>query len=126
MTNNGKNRDLQSQADFNLNRFIFRIQREIPTDSDELERLVNERLVSWGDEENAREDHQARRREMIDQLFVAATKVLTDIQYQIFSAYSVIGMSEIQIAEGFKVTQPYVSIVLSAAVKKIKKHLRLK
>lgn len=125
------NNDLRSQVDHNFDRIIFRIQKEIPTEAVELERLAgvaNEGVHGETPEEKAlaRQEYQDRRKELVDQLFKSAAKVLTDIQYQIFTAYFVLGMSEPQIAESFKVTQPYISIVLTAAIKKIRKHLKIK
>jgi len=116
---------LRSQTDINLDNHTYRrMQREIPTDSEELERLLNERGDTHMDDAEKLSLYE-KRRDLVNQLFVAASKVLTNIQYQIFSAYFVIGMSETQIAEGFKITQPYCSIVLTACIKKIKKHLNI-
>jgi len=117
-------KSLRSQTDLNLDKAAYRSQREIPTDTDELERLLNEQAPAFVDNDD-KEDYYEKRKELVNQLFTAASKVLTDIQYRIFSAYYVVGMSEIQIANSFHCTQPYVSIVLSASVKKIKKHLKI-
>jgi len=125
-------KDLHSQVDSNyLNNFSYRVQREIPVGDSELERLINEKLVnSWVVDtqvgtQTSREENCVRRKALVDKVFIAASKVLTDIQYQIFSAYFVVGMNEIQIAKDFNVTQPYVSLVLNACIKKIKRHLNL-
>ena len=126
-----QNKSFRSQTDVNTDRFIFRIQREIPTDGVELEQLVhnNQTAISQTqtDEERLieRQEFQERRKELVDKLFVAATKVLTDIQFQIFSAYFVMGMSEPQIATSMSLSQPYISGVLAASVKKIKKELKV-
>jgi len=128
MSNNGK-RDLQSQTDVNLNRFAWRTRREIPIDIESLEFLINKKkqLVDEVLEELLDEGTTShnKREEMLQQLFVAAAKILTDVQYQFFTAYHVLGMSETQIAESFGVTQPYISIVLSASARKIRKHLKI-
>jgi DNA-directed RNA polymerase specialized sigma subunit len=120
----------RSQTNINLDRYIFRVQREIPFDTADLEKLLheNKHFQDLITEEERQADWQAtheKRRQLVEQLFTAASKTLTDIQYQIFCSYYVLGMSEIQIAESFSITQPYVSIVLSASIKKIRKHLRL-
>ena|ERR1035437_5395818 len=125
------NKSFRSQTDVNTDRFIFRIQREIPTDGVELEQLVhnNQTAISQTqtDEERLieRQEFQEHRKELVDKLFVAATKVLTDIQFQIFTSYFVMGMSEPQIATSMSLSQPYISGVLSASVKKIKKELKV-
>jgi DNA-directed RNA polymerase specialized sigma subunit len=125
------NKSFRSQTDVNTDRFIFRIQREIPTEGVELEQLVHNNQTAIAqtqtDEERLteRQEFQERRKELVEKLFVAATKVLTDIQFQIFTSYFVMGMSEPQIASSMNVTQPYISIVLTASVKKIKKELRV-
>lgn len=108
----------QGQVDVNLKRVAWRFQREIPLDSEEVERILNKRAVVDPDDYAA---SQKRKAQMMQDLFVAATKVLTDVQFQFFTSYYVVGMSEVQIAEAFNCTQPYVSIVLSACIKKIKK-----
>lgn len=114
---------MQSQVDINLNKVAWKFKREIPLDVAEVELLLSKR----GSPENAeeRESYQKRKEKMVSELFVAATKVLTEVQFQFFTSYYVVGMSEVQIADSFNVTQPYVSIVLSASVKKIKRHLNL-
>jgi DNA-directed RNA polymerase specialized sigma subunit len=117
------NNNFQSQVDINLNKIAWRFQREIPLDIEEVELLLSKRASPDAAEE--RESYQKRKEKMVNELFVAATKVLTEVQFQFFSSYYVLGMSEVQIADAFKVTQPYVSIVLSASVKKIRKHLNL-
>lgn len=125
------NKSFRGQTDVNTDRFIFRIQREIPIEDVELERLVNENQTAIAqtqtDEERLteRQEFQEKRKELVDKLFVAATKVLTDIQFQIFTSYFVMGMSEPQIASSMNVTQPYISIVLTASIKKIKKELKI-
>ena len=126
MSNNGAG-NLQSQVSVNLNRFVWRTQREFPIDAEVLDLLLYKR-GSLTENENAEADRKefiVRRQGMLEQLFVAATKVLTDVQFQFFTAYHVLGMSETQIADSFSVTQPYVSIVLSACTKKIKRHLEV-
>lgn len=123
------NKSFRSQTDVNTDRFIFRIQREIPIEDVELEKLVNDNQTAIAqtqtDEERLteRQEFQEKRKELVEKLFVAATKVLTDIQFQIFTSYFVMGMSEPQIATSMNVTQPYISIVLTASIKKIKKEL---
>jgi len=125
------NKSFRSQTDVNTDRFIFRIQREIPIEDVELERLINDNQTAIAqtqtDEERLteRQEFQEKRKELVEKLFVAATKVLTDIQFQIFTSYFVMGMSEPQIASSMNVTQPYISIVLSASIKKIKKELKI-
>lgn len=116
------NNNIQSQVDINLNRVAWRFQREIPLDSEEVELLLSKQQVVDPEE---REASRQRREKMVHDLFIAATKVLTDVQFQIFTAYYVLGMSEVQIADSFQITQAYVSIVLSASRKKIKKSLNL-
>lgn len=113
---------MQSQVDINLNKVAWRFKREIPLDVAEVELLLSKRALPDSD---ARESYQKRKEKMVTELFVAATKVLTEVQFQFFTSYYVIGMSEVQIADSFSVTQPYVSIVISACVKKIRKHLNL-
>lgn len=117
------NNNFQSQVDVNLNRVAWRFQREIPLDVEEVELLLSKQPTPEAGEE--RESYHKRKETMVTDLFVAATKVLTEVQFQFFTSYYVIGMSEVQIADAFSVTQPYVSIVLSACVKKIKKQLNL-
>lgn len=125
------NKSFRGQTDVNTDRFIFRIQREIPIEDIELEKLVNDNQTAIAqtqtDEERLieRQEFQEKRKELVEKLFVAATKVLTDIQFQIFTSYFVMGMSEPQIASSMNVTQPYISIVLTASIKKIKKELKL-
>lgn len=119
MTNNN---NFQSQVDINLNRIAWRFNREIPLDVAEVELLLSKQTAP---DQEERESYQRRRERMVTELFVAATKVLTEVQFQFFTSYYVMGMSEVQIADSFNVTQPYVSIVLSACIKKIKKHLKL-
>lgn len=114
--------NMQSQVDINLNKVAWRFKREIPLDVAEVELLLSKRALPDSD---ARESYQKRKEKMVTELFVAATKVLTEVQFQFFTSYYVIGMSEVQIADSFSVTQPYVSIVISACVKKIRKHLNL-
>ncbi len=115
--------NMQSQVDINLNKIAWRFKREIPLDVAEVELLLSKKAAP--EEYEDRESYQRRREKMVNDLFVAATKVLTEVQFQFFTSYYVLGMSEVQIAESFNVTQPYVSIVLSASVKKIKKQLNL-
>jgi len=115
--------NLQSQVDFNLNKIAWRLQREIPLDCEEVERLIAKQPTADLLEE--RESYHRRKEQMVQELFVAATKVLTEVQFQFFTSYYVLGMSEVQVADSFNVTQPYVSIVLSACIKKIKKKLNL-
>lgn len=112
----------QGQVDVNLKKVAWRFQREIPLDSEEVEFILNKRAVV--DPEDYATS-QKRKEKMTQELFVAATKVLTEVQFQFFTAYYVVGMSEVQIADAFNCTQPYVSIVLSACIKKIKKALNL-
>ena len=125
------NKDLRSQTDVNLDRFVFRFQREFAVDTESLEFLINRRRNFSREEEDAEEAGVARqkflekRQKMIKDLFEAAAKTLTDVQYQFFTSYYVFGLSETQIAINFGVTQPYVSIVLQASHKKIKKRLKL-
>ena len=125
------NKSFRGQTDVNTDRFIFRIQREIPIEDVELEKLVNENQTAIAqtqtDEERLteRQEFQEKRKELVEKLFAAATKVLTDIQFQIFTSYFVMGMSEPQIASSMDVTQPYISIVLTASIKKIKKELKI-
>lgn len=116
------NGNFQSQVDVNLNRIAWRFQREVPLDSEEVELLLSKQTAVDPEE---REAHRLRKEKMVQDLFVAATKVLTEVQFQLFTSYYVLGMSEVQIADAFNITQPYVSIVLSACIKKIKKHLNL-
>jgi len=115
--------NFQSQVDINLNRVAWRFQREIPLDVEEVELLLSKQPAPDLAEE--RESYHKRKETMVNNLFIAATKVLTEVQFQFFTSYYVIGMSEVQIADAFSVTQPYVSIVLTACVKKIKKQLNL-
>lgn len=117
------NNNFQSQVDINLNKVAWRFKREIPLDVAEVELLLSKQAAPDLAEE--RESYHKRKEQMVTELFVAATKVLTEVQFQFFTSYYVIGMSEVQIADSFNVTQPYVSIVLSASVKKIRKHLNL-
>ena len=117
------NNNFQSQVDINLNKFAWRLQREIPMAVAAIATLINKQYPTQDLED--RENSRRRKEKMIEELFVAATKVLTEVQFQFFSSYYVMGMSETQIAESFNVTQPYVSIVLSACTKKIRKHLKL-
>jgi len=125
------NKSFRGQTDVNTDRFIFRIQREIPIEDVELEKLVNDNQTAIAqtqtDEERLteRQEFQEKRKELVEKLFAAATKVLTDIQFQIFTSYFVMGMSEPQIASSMNVTQPYISIVLTASIKKIKKELKI-
>ena len=128
MSNNGSGPgNLQSQVSVNLNRFAWRTNRNLPIDAEALDILLyNKGYLTEKDpieSDKERKAYIAKREELLKQLFVAATKVLTDVQFQFFTAYHVLGMSEIQIATAFDVTQPYVSIVLTACIKKIKKHL---
>lgn len=116
------NNNLQSQLDVNLNRIAWRLQREISLDVENIESLISKQLPTDPEE---REKDRKRREKMIGDLFVAATEVLTETQFQFFSAYYILGMSEMQIADSFGVTQPYISTCLSASIKKIKKHLDL-
>ena len=118
-----KSRDLQSQTDVNLSRFAWRFRREIPFDVDDVEILLNKRPEK--ESLASRQESLKRKEKMLQELFVAATKILTDVQFQFFTSYHVLGMSETAIADAFGVTQPYISIVLSACNKKIKKHLKL-
>jgi len=118
------NNNLRAQSDVNLDRFVWKTSREIPVDIKDLETLLNKRAQEALSLEE-RQDYLKKRQELVHNLFEAATKVLTDVQFQFFTAYNVVGMSEIQIADAFDVTQPYVSIVLSASNKKIRKHLKL-
>ena len=124
-------KDLNSQTDVNLNRFAYRFQREFAVDAESLEFLINKKrnfVAEDMDEEDVSKDRQAfleKRQKMIKDLFEAAVKTLTDVQYQFFTSYYVLGLSETQIANNFSVTQPYVSIVLQACAKKIKKHLKI-
>lgn len=117
-----KKGNFQSQVDVNLNRIAWRLQREISLDADNIEHLLSRRSEIDPEEKEA---YRKRREKMVEDLFVAATKVLTEVQFQFFTSYYVLGMSEVQIADSFGVTQPYCSIVLKACVKKIKKHLKL-
>jgi len=117
-----KKSNFQSQVDFNLNRIAWRFQREVSLDVENIEHLLSKRNAEIDPEE--KEADRKRRERMVEELFVAATKVLTEVQFQFFTAYYVVGMSEVQIADSFGVTQPYVSIVISACIKKIKKHLK--
>jgi DNA-directed RNA polymerase specialized sigma subunit len=117
-----KKGNFQSQVDVNLNRIAWRLQREISLDADNIEHLLSRRTEIDPAE---REIDRKRREKMVEELFVAATKVLTEVQFQFFSSYYVLGMSEVKIADSFGVTQPYVSIVLSACIKKIKKYLKV-
>ena len=114
--------NLPGQVDINLNKVAWRFQREIPLDVEAVELLLNKQPTIDNEE---RESYLQRREKMVNELFVAATKVLTEVQFQLFTAYYVLGMSEVQIADAFQITQPYVSIVLTACVKKIKKQLGL-
>lgn len=118
---NGKG-NFQSQVDINLNRIAWRFQREVPLDSEEVELLLSKQTTVDPEE---REAYRLRKEKMVQDLFVAATKVLTEVQFQIFTSYYVLGMSEVQIADSSNITQAYVSIVLSACRKKIKKQLGL-
>lgn len=113
--------NLQGQVDVNLKKVAWKFQREIPFDSEEVENILSKRAI-LDPEEYA--SSQKRKEKMVHELFGAATKVLTEVQFQFFTAYYVVGMSEVQIADAFNVTQPYVSIVLSACIKKIKKELK--
>ena len=115
--------NMQSQVDVNLNRVAWRFQREIPFDVEEVELLLSKQPTPAQAED--RENYHKRKETMVAELFVAATKVLTEVQFQFFTSYYVIGMSEVQIAEAMGVTQPYVSTVLSACIKKIKKNLNV-
>ncbi len=123
--------DLHSQTDVNLNKFAWRFQREFAVDGESLEFLLNKNRNFRAEDveaEDAGKDRQAfleKRQKMIKDLFEAAAKTLTDVQYQFFTSYYVLGLSETQIANNFSVTQPYVSIVLQACAKKIKKYLKI-
>lgn len=112
--------NLQSQCDVPLGRIMWKQQREISLDTENIELLISKQLAVDPEE---REKERKRREKMIYDLFAAATEVLTETQFQFFTAYYVVGMSEMQISDSFEVSQPYVSIVLSASSKKIRKHL---
>lgn len=115
--------NLQSQLSIPLGRVAWRLRREIPLDCEEVERLISKQPTPDLLEE--RESYHKRKEQMVHDLFVAATKVLTEVQFQFFTSYYVLGMSEAQIADSFSCTQPYVSIVIKACIKKIKKKLNL-
>ena len=112
----------QSQLDFNINKIAWRLQREISLDTENIEAIASKQTVLDPEE---RERDRKRREQMVYDAFAAATKVLTEVQFQFFTAYYVLGMSEVQIADSFGVTQPYISICLSASIKKIKKNLKI-
>lgn len=120
-----KKNNLQSQVDIKLNRYAWRTQKEFPLDIDAIDTLLFNKGALTDEPAYSREEYQERREKMVNDLFVAATKVLTEIQFQFFTSYYVLGMSETQVADSFHVTQPYVSIVLSASAKKIRKHLNI-
>lgn len=118
-----KNRNFTSQTDVDLNRIAWRTQREIPMDIAQIEILLNEQH-QYEELLEERESRGDKKERMVKELFVAATKVLTDVQFQVFTSYYVLGMSEVQIAESLGVTQPYISIVVKACIKKIKRQIK--
>jgi len=120
-----KDGNFQSQTDVNLGRFAWRVNREIPIDAAGLENLINKNKPFSEETEAERRTSLERRQELVNKLFKAASRILTDVQFQFFTSYYVLGMSEIQIAQAFKCTQPYCSIVLKASIKKIKAHLAI-
>ena len=114
--------NLQSQLDVPLNRITWKKQWEVSLDVENIESLISKQLILDPEE---REKDRKKREKMINDLFTAAAKVLTETQFQFFTAYYVIGMSEMQIADSFDVSQPYISMCLSTSAKKIKLHLGL-
>ena len=67
-----------------------------------------------------------RRARLLRKIMKAASLVLTDRQFQIFTLRHVTGLKEVDIAQQVEVNQSYISSVLHTSYKKIKKALRLK
>jgi RNA polymerase sigma factor (sigma-70 family) len=70
--------------------------------------------------------HTVRRQEkLLRKIFKAASQVLTDSQFQIFTMRYVYNMPESEITQQVGCVQNYISRILKASIKKIQKSLRL-
>jgi RNA polymerase sigma factor (sigma-70 family) len=100
---------------------------EISMSHENLEKIAQKQaLLLEQRQDYAKRRHIVRKQEkLLKKIFKAASQVLTDAQFQIFSMRYIYQMPEAEIAQQVGCVQNYVSRVLRASIKKIQKRLRV-
>ncbi len=100
---------------------------EISMTHEDLEKLAQKNAMLLEQRQDyERRKHLVRKQEkLLKKIFKAASQVLTDAQFQIFSMRYIYQMPESEIAQQVGCVQNYISRALKASIKKIQKRLRV-
>jgi DNA-directed RNA polymerase specialized sigma subunit len=107
-----------------LNRPDF---EEISMTHEDLEKIAqaNAQFLSQRNDPVLRKYTVRRQEKLLRKIFKAASQVLTDSQFQIFTMRYVYNMPEADIIQQVGCVQNYISRTLKASIKKIQKRLRV-
>lgn len=100
---------------------------EISMTHEDLEKIAqqNAMLLDQRNDPVLRKHTVRRQEKLLRKIFKAASQVLTDQQFQIFTMRYVYQMPEEEIAQQVGCVQNYVSRTLKASIKKVQKRLRI-
>jgi len=100
---------------------------EIGMSHEDLEKVARKQLMLLEQRQDyEKRKHIVRKQEkLLKKTFKAASQLLTDAQFQIFSMRYIYQMPESEIAQQVGCVQNYISRALKASIKKIQKRLRV-